>query len=431
MFLNFCIFIFIIIFTLFSIKREKFSIFLIILLLPTYLIRFNFFEIPTTLLEIMLISLFISFIYQIIKNRIDIRFYNFFFLLFVLLIVSCISLKVSDISFQSLGIFKSYIIEPILFFIIIINRLKTKKDLNSLIYALGLSTIYLSIYAIFQKITGIGISKTDPTWTIQGTRRVTSFFEYPNALGLYIAPIVALYIGKLFEFIKKRRVEKNKILFIFILSVIILGTMSVIFAKSEGAIVAIILSTIFIFFLYTKDKLNFIFATIIIGTTLFFIPKTQAFLYNKILLNDYSGKIRYQMWVETKNMLKDNFIFGAGLNNYKNKIQPYKLNKNYETFLFPHNIILNFWSELGFFGLIIFILIFYIFFKKCYLLKDKDKYLSIAIASSMFALIVHGMVDVPFFKNDLSILFWTIISLVIIFEKIDDNKIEVIKINNV
>jgi len=420
-----------VIFSLFSIKREKFSIFLIILLLPTYLLRFNFFEIPTTLLEIMLFSLFISFIYQIIKNRIDLRFYNFFLILIALLIISCVSLKISDVSFQSLGIFKSYIIEPILFFIILINRLKDKKDLNLLFYALGTSVIYLSIYAIFQKITGIGISKTDLTWTNLETRRVTSFFEYPNALGLYIAPIVALYIGKFIEFIKNKKLRKNKILFIFNISVIIFGILSIIFARSEGAIIAIILSILFISFIYVKDKLNFIFATIIVGTSLFFIPKTQSFLYNKVLLNDYSGKIRYQMWVETKNMLKDNFIFGAGLNNYQNKIQPYKLNKNYETFLFPHNIILNFWSELGFFGLIIFIIIFYIFFKKCYLLKDKNKSLAIAISASMFALIIHGLVDVPFFKNDLAILFWTIISLSIVLEKVDNNEVEIIKINNV
>lgn len=430
MFLNFCILIFVVIFTLFSIRRDKFSIFLIIFLLPTYLIRFNFFDIPTTLLEIMLLSLFLSFLYQIIKDRIDIKFYGFFLILIFLLIISSISLKVSDNSFQSLGIFKSYIIEPVLFFIIIINKLKTKKDFNILIDVLGFSVIYLSIYAIFQKITGIGISKDDPSWTISSSRRVTSFFTYPNALGLYIAPIVSLYIGKFLEFIKNKKLQKNKFLFIFNISVIILGILSVFFARSEGAIVAIILSILFISFLHIKDKLNFLFATIIIGTILFFIPKTQSFLYNKVLLNDYSGKIRYQMWVETKNMLKDNFIFGAGLNNYQNKIQPYKLNKNYETFLFPHNIILNFWCEFGFFGLILFIFIFFIFFKKCYLLKEKNKIISIAICSSIFSLIIHGLVDVPFFKNDLSILFWTLISLAIIFEKIDDNKIEIIKINS-
>lgn len=429
MFLNFCIFVFIIVFTLFSIKKERLSIFFIILLLPTYLVRFNFFEIPTTLLEIMLISLFISFAYQIIKNRIDIKFYNFFFVLFGLFIVSCISLKISDNSFQSLGIFKSYIIEPILFFIIIINRLKTNQDLNLIIYSLGLSAIYLSIYAIFQKITGIGIASSDPTWTAQSTRRVTSVFEYPNALGLYIAPIVSLYIGKFIAFIKNKKLRKNKFLLIFNLAVIILGILSIIFAKSEGAIVAVIASIIFILFSYTKNKLNFIFTLIILVTTLFFIPPTQKILNNKILLNDYSGKIRYQMWIETKNMLKDNFLFGAGLNNYKNKIQPYKLNKNYETFLFPHNIFLNFWSELGFFGLIIFLIIFYIFFKKCYLLKEKNKTLSIAISTSMFALIIHGLVDVPFFKNDLALLFWIIISLIILLEKIDNNKIDVIKIS--
>ena len=424
MFLNFCILFFIASFAFLSIKKEKLSILLIILLLPTYLIRFKFFGIPTTVLEIMLISVVIGFLNKIIRYRINVKFSNFLLPIFLLLIASAIAVKISDNSLPALGIFKAYFLEPILFFIVFINNFKTKKDLNLIINTLGISVIYISVYAIFQKITGIGISDTDPSWSIASSRRVTSIFEYPNALGLFIAPIVVLFIGKIKDTLQNK---KNRLNFIFNFLVIILGSLSVWFAKSEGGIVAIILSILFILFLYTKEKLKFILGFIMVTSILFFIPTTQKYLDQKIFLKDYSGKIRYQMWVETKNMLKDNLIFGAGLNNYQNKIVKYKINKNYETFLYPHNIILNFWSEIGLFGLLTFILIFYRFFQKCYLLKNKNKMLSIAVSASMFALIVHGLVDVPYFKNDLAILFWIIISLIIVLENINDNEIEIIE----
>ena len=424
---NILILLFIILFTYLFIKKDKLAIFLIILLLPTYLIRLNFFNIPTTFLELMIISSIFGFLYQIVKFRPDIRFYKFLLPIVFLFITTIVSIKASDNSIAALGVFKAYFLEPILFFIIFINKFKTEKELNLIINILGISVLYLSIYAIFQKITGVGIPDTDKTWILEPTRRVTSFFQYPNALGLYISPIVVLYIGRIKMFFNKGKIKENKLYFIFNIFVIIFGFLSVLFASSEGGLVAIIVSTLFILFLYSKEKLRFILILLITISTLFFIPKTQKIIDTKIFLKDYSGKVRTTMWVETKNMIKDNFILGAGLSNYKNKIQKYKANKAMETFLYPHNIILNFWSEIGLFGLLIFILILYRFFRKCFLLKNKNKLFSVAISATMFSLIVHGLVDVPYFKNDLSILFWIIIGLIIIIEKIDDNEIEVIK----
>lgn len=144
-------------------------------------------------------------------------------------------------------------------------------------------------------------------------------------------------------------------------------------------------------------------------------------------------------------MLKEESIFyGSGLDNYQQKIKPYHqegifFNKdrdpdfnrkivifddNYraekwqplEVYLYPHNIILNFWTELGFLGMLLFsfiIIKFLILALKYYHQKkgSKNKYLGLALFSSMLIILIHGMVDVPYFKNDLSALFWIIISL--------------------
>ena len=41
----------------------------------------------------------------------------------------------------------------------------------------------------------------------------------------------------------------------------------------------------------------------------------------------------------------------------------------------------------------------------------------------MVVLLVHGLVDTPYFKNDLSVLFWLIIGLGIIEDKIYQGRI--------
>lgn len=440
MFISILAIIFIFIYSFFFIKKPKTSILAIILLLPSYLIRLNIFNIPATFLELMILGVIFGFIYKTIKDRPDIRFYNYLFINFILLIIALFSVKISNDTVSALGIFKAYFLEPILLFFVIINTFKTKKDINKIINVLGFSVIYLSIYAIFQKITGIGIPNTDPSWIIEKTRRVTSFFEYPNALGLFVTPIVVMFLYKIINAINEFKIYlisgydisifKNKKFILknlFNISVFILGFLSLIFANSEGGIVAVFMSILLIIFIESKNKLNTFLVYCIIGISLICFPLTTNFIKEKVFLNSFSGNIRLNMWQETINMLSNNFISGAGLSNFQEKMIPFHTKKYFDLYLYPHNIILNFWSEIGFFGLITFIIILIIFFRKVFKYKNKDFALAVSAGLAMFSILIHGIVDVPFFKNDLSVLFWVIVSLIIILEKVDDNEIILIE----
>ena len=42
----------------------------------------------------------------------------------------------------------------------------------------------------------------------------------------------------------------------------------------------------------------------------------------------------------------------------------------------------------------------------------------------MTVLLIHGLVDVPYFKNDLAVLFWIIIGLIIINKKYDKENLQ-------
>ena len=105
------------------------------------------------------------------------------------------------------------------------------------------------------------------------------------------------------------------------------------------------------------------------------------------------------------------------------------LNKEYrdsvwqpvEIYFYPHNIILNFWSEVGFFGLLIFMWLIakqlFLSFKSATKNKERDRFLTLGVGTAMTAIIIHGLVDVPYFKNDLAIIFWVIIALTVILIK--------------
>ncbi|HTK59632.1 MAG TPA: hypothetical protein VL283_00335, partial [Candidatus Baltobacteraceae bacterium] len=67
-------------------------------------------------------------------------------------------------------------------------------------------------------------------------------------------------------------------------------------------------------------------------------------------------------------------------------------------------ILLNLWSELGLAGIVVFILIMVRFFQQALATK------SWTLAGAGVAILVHGLVDVPYFKNDLAMLFWLLMA---------------------
>jgi hypothetical protein len=150
--------------------------------------------------------------------------------------------------------------------------------------------------------------------------------------------------------------------------------------------------------------------------------------------HEWSGQVRTVMWGETVTMLRDRPFYGAGLAAYPTVILPYHKAKWMEVFQYPHDIVLNLWSETGMLGLVAFAWILVTWTR---LASKKGKWkaengkrdkiegpsvplttyhlpltpAAIPAIAVITAMLIQGLVDVPYFKNDLSILFWLLILL--------------------
>jgi O-antigen ligase len=432
-------------FTVLSYKRLDLAVLLIIAGTPLYLIRFSALGIPLTFLEIMIIIAFV--VWFLIKDGAQIKTifkkegrtpYPYRFELIGVLILSWLAIITAGMSFEALGVFKAYFFEPLLLFILVINLFSNPLGRKKIIWALAVSSLIVSVFAIYQKITGDFIS--NPFWANQETRRVVSFFGYPNAVGLFLAPLVLLFIGRLFQSLKEKNIPEK----LFLLITIITSILAILFAKSEGALVGLAVA-IFLFAIFANKKLRItatagLFLSLVI---IFSYSPLKNYFIEKITLNDLSGQIRKQQWIETKKMLAAGRLFeGAGLSAYQKTVAPYhqegiflknndpnwlekirtseefrkKMWQPTETYMYPHNIFLNFWSELGILGALLFcwIIAKFLWQSGLIFLSQKDnseKFLALGLMTSMMALVIHGLVDVPYFKNDLSALFWIIIAL--------------------
>ena len=502
-------------FTALAIYNLQLAVSLLIVLLPAYLIRFQLGPLPSTLLEVMIWLVFLVWfianfselktnVYESFKRltrkstngRIKID-YPFGREIILLLIVSFVAAGVSGFSNSALGIWKAYFFEPILLYIVVLNvfgrnvilegarrpiesREKQQDPIASfqddklpkLLWALCISALAVSLLAIYQKITGNLID--NPFWAAAGTRRVVSFFGYPNAVGLYLGPLVLLFIGW-FSYAKQVCRAPKKLQLLIALS-ITLSLIAIIFAKSAGAILGVA-AGLAVFCLLassprwssgeagrrTRIAVIAVIALAVISCAA--VPLARHQVWDKLTLRDFSGTVRRIGWNDSWKMLSDGrLIFGAGLANFQQAVKPYHQPGFYvsdgtpdfwqrirtdaalrarvwqplEIYLYPHNIFLNFWSELGLAGMLLFVWIigkyFFIGLKLINVIPakagiqkdaldsgkildprlrgdDNKKFLVLGLISAMVVIVVHGLVDVPYFKNDLAVLFWLMIAM--------------------
>jgi len=387
-------------------KKPLTAIYLIVGLLPAYLIRFRILDIPLTFLELLILLLFLI---CLIKKRLDwkIIFHQpYFWPIIAILFFASLAVFVSPKTIQALGIWKAYFIEPILFFWVLISLIRTRKQVRMILAALGFSVIYLSLFCCWQKFSGYAVPQSFLNST-SGVDRVVGPFGYPNALGLYLGPIIILYTGWLVSGSKKLLPLMMK------LSVIIFGFITIILAQSEAAIGAVVAIWFLMGVLYKKTRYPVIGLAVIGVLILLLASGLREFIITKIFLLDYSGTVRRIIWHESWKMIKYRWLLGAGLAGYQHYIYPYHLN-TFEIFPYPHNIALNFWSELGLGGLLAFIWLGVKYFwtnLKIILKNPGAKIMSFALIGVGLEIILHGLVDVPYFKNDLSALFWLFIAL--------------------
>lgn len=426
-------------------KRLDLAVLLIVAGTPLYLWRGQLAGLPLTFLEVMILTAFAVWLLKdgphfktLLKKDSERTSYPFRWEIIAVLLVSFAGVIVAQVSPAALGIFKAYFFEPLLLFILIINLFSSPAGRKKIIGALAISALAVSIFAIFQQLTGLFIA--NPFWQAAGSRRATSFFPYPNAVGLFLAPLVLIFLGHLINYWRERSWAWR----IFYLLTSLTAVAAMVAAQSEGALVGLMAGLgIFALLVNKKARLITIISGMLLALVIWFTPPAKDFVLTKVLLKDLSGQIRRQQWSETMLMLRDGrLITGAGLSAYQEAIAPYhqdgiwiktddpnwlrdimftpgfreKMWQPTEIYLYPHNIFLNFWSELGILGALIFLwLIAKALGLSLKLFREKDnseRCLALGLFGALVTLTVHGLVDVPYFKNDLAVLFWIYLALI-------------------
>lgn len=379
--------------------------------LPFYLVRFKFGPLPTTALELYLVILFAIFLFEgraqgVVEGWKNLgRFRLPLIAWFVTtLIAACISPNI----LTGLGLWRAYVLEPIgAFFILCSLSSSPSRPILSrhLSKNLFLITIILALWAVVQFTTGHGIPHPWGVSIAEG-RRATGPFPYPNALALFVVPIGALALTRL-----------SSLRSILPLVTVMAAFLACLLARSDGGLIALGVATwLTLFFLpplvirdtrYAIPVRKLLMALTALTLLLIaLMPKLHQPILRELTFQNWSGKVRMYMWRDTRAMLKDHWFLGAGFGGYPTIFKPYQRTTGIEVFQYPHNILLNFWSETGILGLIAFAGIL-IAWATCIRRSNRSRLLPLLV------LLIHGLIDVPYFKNDLAILFWLLVWITI------------------
>jgi O-antigen ligase len=435
-------------------KNLRIAVLLIPLFFPLYLLEINIFGIPVYFVEALIIicaipvffflfighsevlsKSFFKKIFLVIKHKIAPSKWEFksfikspFLPIVLFLAASLISafIVIGDDAQHAMGILKSWIIIPLIYFYILYRTIKDSEDASFALYAYLASAMILGLWGLYQAASGNYI-------TIDS--RVSGPFESANYLAMYITPafiFASVRFLQTFLHLKlananKRFVAFEKRVFLGLFAAFLFAVL--VLSQSYGALLGAFFA-IFVYVIYVRVKtteflvkkfLNRIIVFIILFVTLggalsasLNIEKFQ----NLIKFDEHTSvATRIEIWEVGLNFIKENPVLGIGLGQYEpNYIYKAESILGHEPLepvrLHSHNLYLETWLNTGLLGLVSFIWIVVFAFSKYRKIKSGEKKeLGIAVIIMLSYILIHGLIDVTYWKNDLSLIFWLIMGV--------------------
>lgn len=340
--------------------------------------------------------------------------------LILFLIGATTSFFMNEHTDTGLGMLKSFFFLPVLLASVLILTRAQQQALEKILWMwlAGLATVAWTSL----------ISASNGWLTYDG--RLMGFYESPNYLAMLVAPglLLSLYF---FLTIMNNRIRWGLGFF----SVILL--MTLVLTQSYGALISFGVSLLLFLYLIRniivsslkKIVLFCCFCLFVSGVFLWSSEKFQTLFHN----TERSSFVSRQMiWRAAWKIGLDNPIVGIGVGNFQNEYLAYQ--KYFPPYLEwavpqPHNLYVAFWLQAGIVGLGGFLIVIGNLLWRWHLswkqknLSQKERFLGALGLSLLVYYLIYGLIDTPYFKNDLALAFWGVIGMLFVWTKNAQSKI--------
>ncbi len=388
-------------------------IILTLLFTPAYVIKFRLGPLPTDLLMLWVFFVWIVFGgYLVFKKKLP-HFLTYIketdnkilILTGLFFLAGIISFFIGGSSRPKLGQFIVLLLQPIsLFFISRFLFTQNPQSKNYLLTTIYCLLALAGLYSLLQYFTLIGLP---PVWWGNSIepKRAIAFFIHPNFYALWSAPLLALLVPDLLVEFKDKSLKIKD----FRLWAWVLGAIGLLLSLSRAGWLGLATAIAVYLIVAANKKIRRIIcgAVIIIFIIIFSTPSLRW----RFILPFYGEKSsvsRLSLWHTGIKAIGKNPIFGLGLTGFSQNWQRLNTDPNLDTHNFPHNIFLDLWVETGLLGLISFTGLVGIHIYQG--LKNRQNIFKLSVALFLIALLAQGIIDNPYFKNDLAMVFWIVLA---------------------
>ena len=310
-----------------------------------------------------------------------------------------------------------------LFFIVLINAVTTRKQLHILLFFFIIAGVLVSFYGFYQflfpeKFSGVW---HDKQMFEDISFRVYSTLENPNVLGEYLLLVIPIA----FAYVLNSRKIAHKLIFLACTGVMML---CLIMTYSRGCYVGILVALGL--FLVILDRRFILLGILVLCLLPFVLPQS---IINRFLsignMADSSTSYRVYIWMGTFAMLKDYWICGIGPGTGAfNQVYPAYA---YNSISAPHshNLFLQIICDAGVIGIVLFAAVIYQYYKATFaaltVVKGKrNRIFIMAGISSITGFLVQSLFDYTFYNYRVMLLFWIAMAIGILFTKMSRQREE-------
>jgi putative inorganic carbon (HCO3(-)) transporter len=372
--------------------------------LPLYAVRWSYGPLPTTLLENLVLATIALYLVARFREgslRFDRSPYDIG--IAVLLLSGAISVFVAKDHRAALGLYRAYFIEPVALFYVAAALLRKRGDFRTLLIGFGIGT---SIFAVMNVVVFAAAAFQN---TLHFGAPPSAIYTSSNAVAMFLEPPAAFAIG-LILFAEERRDRLMALAWALILALAFVLTFS------RGGYLALAIYGVLTVIKVRPDLRRpllivgiavavVVLLTVVLAST---TPLMKSrFSYRAL---NYTLQVRSAIFTATFHIIAAHPILGVGLGGYV-----YNLHGFLE--IYPHDVYMTFWLELGLLGLLAFLYILVRLgvsaWRALSLSSGFEKALLWGVVGTVVMWALHGIVDSPYWKNDMAVEFWLVAAIAI------------------
>lgn len=305
---------------------------------------------------------------------------------------------------ESIRELRTVILEPVAFLFLALYWLRRAELRSVAIVAYLTGATVVAALAVIQFIIGANVVLAN------GSRRVTSVYQHPNNLALYLGRALAFGLGAVAGGARLTRSRGA------LVALGIIGA-GLLLSVSLGAFLGVGVATLLAALLarHHTTRIALLGGLVLVAVVVLLFARGRV---DALLGGGGSAGLRRMIWGSALAMLRDRPAFGVGLDQFLYQYapryaQPAAWGERFTAH--PHNLVLDFWLRLGILGVAwlgwMALTLARHLFTTLRKATDESRAMLVAVAAALVAATVHGLVDNFFFLIDLAFVWWLLLAL--------------------